>query len=132
MRLTIACPWPLITAANHLAMVVGAGPADGRTFGDPAWQDSEGRLYAAASLIVSQAWFAALEEPPLRPEWDIDAVIDIAAASRAHAVIDLSLEQDTARARTVAQPDRISAIGGFSGCVALDVLGLSVRPLPEK
>ena len=85
MRLTITCPASLIPDANHLAMVLGYGPADAGTYGALGWQDAGGNLYTAASLEVSPVFVGAATRPLVRPEWDVDNTVNMAAAGRAQA-----------------------------------------------
>ena len=86
IRITIACPEAHIGDANHLAMVLGEGPAEALTYGAPGWQDGDGNRYAIASLPVSPAFLAAALSPLARPAWDTEPyAVNMAGAGRAQA-----------------------------------------------
>lgn len=90
IRITIVCPEAHIGDANHLAMVLGEGPAEAATYGAPGWQDGDGNRYAIASLPVSPAFFAAALSPLVRPAWDVEPyAVNMAGAERAQARIVL-------------------------------------------
>lgn len=55
-RLTIACPAAYVGDANQLALALGRGPDDGKTFGAANWHDAAGNLYAVASFVASPEW----------------------------------------------------------------------------
>jgi hypothetical protein len=120
MRITAACPEAMIGDSNHLAMVLAHGPADGETYRAPCWQDSEGNLYAAASFEARPEWIGMAQSPLVRPEWDTDEIVDMAAAARAQAALVFSLEP------VAAQPGQLTAIGGMDGLDALAAMGLSM------
>lgn len=122
MRITVACPEALVADANHLAMCLAYGPADGETYGTPCgWQDASGRLYSCASWEASDAFVAAAQGLLTRPEWDVDQIIDMDAAARAQALIRIWSEDDP----VTASPDYITAVIGVDGQAALSVLGVS-------
>lgn len=84
IRITIVCPEAHIGDANHLAMVLGQGPAEAATYGTPGWQDGDGNLYSVASLPVSPEWLAAAQGPLTRPAWDTEPYqVNMAGAGRA-------------------------------------------------
>lgn len=64
MRLTIICPAAHIADANNLAQVLGYGPADGLTYGEPRLQGAPlsrqpryRRSHAAGSgEVVGHGW----------------------------------------------------------------------------
>jgi len=119
MRLTIACPEALRDDANNLAMVLGYGPDDALTYGGLNWQDSDGNLYAAASLIVSDAFTTAAQSGLQRPAWDTDNIIDMDAARRAQAALVFSLTPVTA------MPDKLTACVGDDALATLAAMGLT-------
>ena len=80
----------MIEEANHLAMAVGQGPDDGATYGWAGWQNDTGR-YCLRDVMVGLDWLARASSPLERPEWDVDRVINMAAARRAQAAIRLWL-----------------------------------------
>jgi hypothetical protein len=119
IRITAACPETLIADANHLAMCLAHGPADGDTYRSPCWQDADGHLYAAASFEVRSEWIMSAQSPLVRPEWDTDEIVGMAAAARAQAALVFALEP------TPAAPGQITAIGGMDGVDALVAMGLT-------
>ena len=125
MRLTIICPAAHIADANNLAQVLGYGPADGLTYGEPGWQDADGNQYAVASLDVSDAFVTAATSPLVRPEWDTGKSISMAAA-RAQALVSLRTPgegegEDTPQA----SPGTILALAHPDPLAALDLAGLA-------
>lgn len=88
-RITIACPAAHTDDANSLAMVLGYGPADGLTYSNVGYQDAGGNLYACASLPVGDSFVSTATSPLVRPEWDVDEIIDMAAANRAQALVTI-------------------------------------------
>ncbi|SIS84826.1 hypothetical protein [Phaeovulum vinaykumarii] len=128
MRITVACPESLIEDANHLAMVLAHGPADGQTYGAPGWVDAAGHRYACASFEARAAWIAAAQGPIARPAWDDKTtgryIVNMAAAARAQAALVL------APAPAPAAPDTITALAGPTGPDALAAMGLSA-PVTE-
>lgn len=122
MRITVACPEALTPDANQLAMALGFGYDDAKTYGKPTWQDADGNLYAAASFVASDAWVVAAQSPLVRPEWDAEELIDLVAASRAQAALVYSTNIKPAL-NTV-----ITAIGDMEGLDALEAMGLTQVP----
>ena len=119
MRVTAACPAPLVDAANHLAMCLAASEADGQTYNGLNWQDAQGNLYAAASFEARPEWIAAAQAPLTRPAWDTAEVIDMVAAAQAQAALVFSLEP------IAADPAKLAAIGGMEGPAAVAAMGLT-------
>ena len=119
MRLTIACPEALRDDANNLAMVLGYGPDDAETYGELNWQDAGGNLYACASLTVSDTFTTAAQVALQRPAWDVDNIIDMAAANRAQAALVFSLTPVTA------MPDKLTACAGDDALAVLTAMGLT-------
>ena len=126
MRVTAAAPQSLVEACNNYAMCLAFGPADGETYGPLNWQDADGNLYSAASWEARPEWIDFAQAPLVRPEWDVDEIIDMDAAERAQAVLVYSTEA------LLASPAALTAIGGMSGPDALAAMGLSVAPQPEE
>jgi hypothetical protein len=108
-------------------MAIGYSIADGQTYSEPSWQDIAGNLYSAASLTVSDGLVQAATTALQRPAWDADEVVDIAAASRAQALVVLWLDGGDTTAPQ-ANTNSIAAIGGMSGLDALTAMGLARVP----
>ena len=119
MRLTIACPDVLRDDANHLAMVLGFGPADALTYGALNWRDADGNLFTAASLPVSETFVTTAQTGLQRPAWDADSHVNMAGANRAQAVIVFSLEP------VLAMPDKLTACAGDDDAATLAAMGLT-------
>jgi hypothetical protein len=120
MRITAAAPEALTYECNQLAMCLAYSIADGETYVGLNWQDTDGNLYSAASWEASDAWVGGASQPLVRPEWDVDEVIDMDAAATAQAALVFSLET------TLAMPDKLTALGGPDAVVALAAMGLTV------
>lgn len=122
ITVTIACPAAHIADANQLARVIGYGADDDRTYGEAAWQDADGNLYAVASGPVSPTFPAAAASPLVEPEWGAD----MAAAARAQALVaafdPAGVEGELPD--MAAQPGRITAIIHDDPQQALAWLGL--------
>lgn len=116
IRVTIACPEALIGDANQLALCLGYGPADALTYGDAAWQDGAGNLYAVASALVSETFAATAGSALAEPAWGAD----MAAAARAQGAIQIG---------GAADPAHLVAVFGDDPQAALAVLGLA--PVPD-
>jgi hypothetical protein len=119
MRLTIACPDAIRSDGNHLAMVLGYGPADAETYGALNWQDADGNLYACASLPVSDTFTTTAQTALQRPAWDTDNVISMGAANRAQAALVFSLTP------VMAMPDKLTACAGDDALATLAAMGLT-------
>ena len=118
MRITIACPEALRDDANQLAMVLGYGPDDAETYGELNWQDAGGKLYACASLIVSDAFTTAAQSGLQRPAWDTNSHVNMDAARRAQAALVFSLTP-------VTMPDKLTACAGDDALATLAAMGLT-------
>jgi hypothetical protein len=118
MRLTIACPDALRDDANDLAMVLGYGPDDAKTYGTPNWQDADGNLYACASLPASDAFTTTAQTSLQRPTWDTDSHVNMAAANRAQAALVFNLDP------VAAMPDKLTACVGDDALATLAAMGL--------
>ena len=112
MRLTIACPEALIQDANQLALAIGLSPADVDTYRVPCWQDAEGNLYAACSLIPSPAWIETSLQPLAQPSWAApgEEPVDLEAASRAQALVVLWVPSEEHPTPPLANPSMILAV----------------------
>lgn len=119
MRVTVSCPEALIPDANNLAMVLAFGPADAMTYRGLNWRDAQGNLYAAASFEARDEWVIGAQSALVRPAWDTDQAISMAAAQRAQAALVFAQEA------TPAVPDKLTAIAGPDGPAALAMMGLS-------
>lgn len=112
IRLTFACPAAHISDANQLARVVGYGPDDDKTYGEPQYQGADGNLYAVASGLVVPHFAEVATSPLVEPEWGAD----MEAAQRAQALAALG---------EPAAPDHIAAVVGDDVAEALAFLGLT-------
>ena len=121
MRITISCPVAMTSDANHLAMVLGFGPADALTYNGGTWQDSAGNLYSAASGIIGSQFLGMATSALSRPEWDTDNAVNMAGAARAQEAVAL-IQGD---ASPIASPTRITAVLGDDGLAALALMGLA-------
>ncbi len=83
--ITMICPEMHVGDANNLIMALGAGSADGLTFDALGWQDADGARYSVASWDASQDWLG----PLVRPGWDADSAVNMAAAGRAQGAVVL-------------------------------------------
>jgi len=119
MRITIACPAALRSDANNFAMVLGYGPPDELTYGNANWQDAAGKLYAAASLPVSDTFTTTAQSALQHPAWDTTNAISMAAANRAQAALVFSLEP------VMAVPDKLTACAGDDALAVLAAMGLT-------
>lgn len=121
IEITIACPDTMIADANHLAMVLGEGPADGLTFPDPDWHGPGGH-YAVAAVEVTDEWLHRARSVPERPAWDgvRPFAVDLAAARRAQAAIRLLQPGE----RRAAAPGEITILAGPKAVEAVALLGL--------
>ena len=52
LRVTVAAPEALISAANQLALAIGESRDDDRTFQSASYQDAAGNRYAIASTVA--------------------------------------------------------------------------------
>jgi hypothetical protein len=111
----------MVSDANHLAMVLGFGPADALTYKGGRWQDSDGALYAVASTVIGGGFVSRATSTLARPEWDTTNHVNMAGAGRAQAAV--ALIQDGAS--PLASPTRITAIIGDDGLAALATMGLA-------
>lgn len=91
----ILIPLNLRDSANQLAAAIGLSLADLRTFGNPTHEDSDGNQYCLVGVQVSESWpetvrmLMANPEALPRPEFDVDAVIDMDAARATLAEVTL-------------------------------------------
>lgn len=119
IRVTIAVPEAHIEAANELARCIGYTEADGLTYGEAGWQDSEGNRYAVASTLASPAFVQTAASPLIEPPWGAD----MAAAAQAQALVAVFGVAE-GEGSPAAQPDRITAIVNDDPQVAIAMLGL--------
>ena len=117
-RITAAAPESLIADANEYAMCLAFSAADGHTYGPTNWMDADGNLYSAASWEARPEWIGFAQAPLQRPAWDVDEIIDMAAAGRAQAALVYSTEP------ALASPAALTAIGGPDGPEAMAMMGL--------
>ena len=131
MRITVSCPQALIPQANQLAMCLAFSEADSRTYGAPNWQDAQGNLYAAASFLSRQEWIDAAQSQLVRPPWDTEEIIDMAAAAEAQAAMQFWLP-DAPGFPPAASTSHLIAVGGMEGIAALAAMGLTPTPDPDE
>ena len=112
LTITIACPEAMIPDANQLALCLGYGPDDDKTFGLPLWQDAQGNRYSIASGLVGENFQQTATSPLVEPAWGCD----MDAARRAQAVT---------RIGGTADPSRLVAVFGDDPQAAIAVLGLA-------
>jgi hypothetical protein len=121
-RVTAAAPQILVSDSNNLAMCLGYSLADGLTFSNLNWQDADGNLYGCASWEASDAWLEGAQATLVRPEWDANKDISMAAANRAQNVLVVSSEP------ILASLANLTAITGMEALSALEAMGLVVVP----
>jgi hypothetical protein len=85
VSITFVCPAPLRFAGNQMMMVLQEGLGDGNTFATPSRVDADENEYSVARFDVSPEWLIAMQAPMVRPEWDTEDHIDMAAAATAQA-----------------------------------------------
>lgn len=129
-RITVACPDAMRDDANQLAMVLGHGPDDGKTYGALNWQDAQGNLYAVASFEARAEWVTAAQSALQRPAWDVwvdgdGYIINMTGAERAQAAL-VFWSGDGAVPR--AGPAILVSVGGMSASSALAAMGLTPVP----
>jgi hypothetical protein len=124
-RLTIACPAAYVGDANQLALALGLGPDDDKTFGAANWHDAAGNLYAVASFVASPEWVIGATSPLAMPAWGAD----LAAAGRAQALIRMSMP-DVNTSPPLANPACLTAVVELPGGAALTLMGL--RQVAER
>ena len=123
MRVTIACPEALIGDTNQLALCLGLGPEDARTYGEAVWLDAAGNRYAVASAIVSSRFASDASSPLAEPPWGAD----MPAARRAQAalrVIAPSADPEAPPPDPRATPDAIVAVIEEDAAAAVRMLGV--------
>jgi hypothetical protein len=122
--LPTCCSVDVSEDANHLAMAIGEGPADGETWVTALYQDAEGNRYIVRNLWVPEGWASRALGPLMRPEWDTDGIVDL---DKAHAA------QET----VVVSDDTPATVGKIITCTsddmdtALAVWGLELIPQEE-
>lgn len=121
-----AVPEALIFAANQMAMVVGSSAADGLTFETPNSTDAAGNRYYARNIWASTGLIPALQQPIVRPGWDIDEVIDLDAAAAAQAALVFQTGPATAA------PAVITVLTGITGPATFADAGLSQIPYDSE
>lgn len=122
MRLTFICPAALIDDANHIAMTLAFSLADGMTYRKPPQlQDANGNLYSAASSLVGPSFIDNATSPLVRPEWDVDSLIDMDAAQRAQALVRL---WDGVGDVPIADPDALTVLPGDNAVALVHASGL--------
>ncbi|RRH71276.1 hypothetical protein [Falsigemmobacter faecalis] len=121
---TIAVPVALISAANHLARVIGYSEADGETFSLAPVVGG----YAVASGLVAPAFVSDAFQPLIEPEWGADMV----AAAEAQAEVVL-IEPPVADDPPPEIPEgKILAVVGLDPPAARALLGLGEPLAPVE
>jgi hypothetical protein len=106
-RVTIAAPAAHIPDANQLALCLGESRADDKTFTSASYQDADGNLYSVASTVAKPI-FAELAGQPLQaPEHAPD--MDLAAATRAQALLQINGDKATPEVIAVILGDRLES-----------------------
>ncbi len=124
MRITAACPEGMISDANNLAMVLGFGPDDRRTYTALKWRDADGNRYAAASFEARDEWLPGAQAALARPGWDAEPyTVNMAGARRAQAAL-VFWAPEAGGPVPQADPAGLTAIGGLDGLAALTAMGL--------
>lgn len=123
MRYTVAVHESLIAQANNLTAIMGAGPEDMQTFGVSPWRNAEGEVFALASFVGPSDLPAVLEGGLARPTWDTEGIVDLALATGALAVLDLTDPETGAAPR--ATKGRIAVVPAMEGSAAISALGLT-------
>ena len=123
IRITAAAPEAMMGDCNALAMALAYSEADGQTYRAATLQDAQGNRYAAASWEARPEWVMAAQQPLVRPAWDTEQIIDMAAAGRAQAALVFWMPGETEAPQ--AAPGVLTAIGGMSGPDALAAMGLT-------
>jgi len=119
-----AAPEAKLASANHLAMVLGEGPADVNTWGHLLHQDAQGNRYSVRNMWVPLSWVNAAQAPLERPAWDTDELIDMEAAQAAQAALRFWMAGTETEAPK-ATPDTLTALAGVDPVAGLAMLGLT-------
>lgn len=120
IQVTIAVPVALISAANHLARVIGYGEADGETFTLAPVIGG----YAVASGLVQPEFVTDAFQPLIEPEWGAD--MDAAAEAQSKVVLIEPLEDDPP---PEIPAGKILAVVGLDPPAARSLLGLAYPAL---
>jgi len=120
MRITVACPEALISDANNLAMVLAKSEADNLTYREPIWKDANGNFYAVTSFEVTEDWVTRAQAALVRPEWDVNNIIDMDAANRAQAALIFEVFPNIPAVAATG----LSALAGPRAHEALSLMGL--------
>lgn len=124
MRIAIVCPEALVADANHLALALANSEADALSFLAPQWVDPDGNFYSVASWEDNADWVGASHAGLLRPDWDTDEVIDLAAVSRAKDALDCWAPTEETPGLPRPSPTRIRVLVGINGPASLLSTGL--------
>jgi len=100
-RATIIVPDVMRDDANQLAMILGSGPADEQTFGEPRYEDAAGNLYAVASTVATGNFEPVATSTLERPAWDSEPyVVNMTGAERAQDALYIYGQHGTQGAST--------------------------------
>lgn len=123
IRVTIACPEPLMADANALASVLGLHPDDAHTFFEAKYLDSAANRYAVVSMLASPSFPGTAIGSLVEPEWGADMV----AAGRAQSVLAIyeTPEEPDEESEPFARPNILAAVISFDVDGALNILGLT-------
>lgn len=86
--LAVICPVSIKNDANQLAATLGLSMSELETFTAPTYEDADGDAYCISFGGVSSTFKLAVQQPLVRPEYDTEEVIDLAAASNAQSLLD--------------------------------------------
>ena len=124
MIITIAVPAAHVSDANDLAMVLGYGPPDEKTYGEPVWKDAEGNLYSVSSLTAVPVFVVNATSELQRPEWDLEPyTVNMNAAKRAQSIV--AIHDNAAESYLLASPDKIVAYLDSDALTAIKNMGLT-------
>lgn len=123
LSITVACPAAMRDDANSLAMVLGEGPGDGRTYRHLTLEDAAGNLYTWARFDARPEWVQASQSALTRPEWDVEPYrINMAGANRAQAALVFWAGTGP---HPQAAPDKLVASAAVPAEQALAAMGLT-------
>jgi hypothetical protein len=124
------CSVAVAENANHLAMAIGEGPADGETWVTALHRDAQGNHFIVRNLWVPEGWLDRALGPLTRPEWDTEKIVDLDKAEAAQEAVLLSDDFDDT-ASTPATVGKIIACTSGDMDTALAAWGLELIPQEE-
>jgi hypothetical protein len=106
-------------------MVLAFSEADVHTYREPAYQDTDGNLYSVASSPVGDNFIGNATSALVRPEWDTEEVIDMAAAQGVQAIVQLWVPTEENPTPPLATPGTLLVLAGDDPHSLLEAAGLS-------